>query len=58
MMLQGSGYMGWIDQVFGLVLPPPTGTVTNTEQMTANGADVLGKWTHTISDTADFKLQV
>ena len=56
-MLQGSGYMGWIDQVFGLVLPPPTGTVTNTEQMTANGADVLGKWTHTISDTADFKLQ-
>ena len=56
-MLQGSGYLGWIDEVFGLTQPPPTGVVTNEEELKVGGADVLGKWTHTISDTANFKLQ-
>jgi iron complex outermembrane receptor protein len=56
-MVQGSGYAGWIDQVFGVVTPPPSGLATNAEMMKVSGADVLGKWTHEISDTANFKLQ-
>ena len=56
-MVQGEGYAGWIDQVFGVVFPPPAGMITNAEEMKVSGADVLGRWTHTISDSADFKLQ-
>ncbi len=56
-MVQGSGYAGWIDQVFGVVTSPPDGLATNAEVMKVSGADVLGKWTHEISDTANFKLQ-
>jgi len=56
-MLQGAGYLGWIDQVFGVVLPAPTGMVTNIEEEKVSGANVLGLWTHNISDTANYKLQ-
>jgi iron complex outermembrane receptor protein len=54
---QGDGYVGWIDQVFGVVAPPPSFIATNDEEMKTSGANVLGRWTHTFSDTADFKLQ-
>jgi iron complex outermembrane recepter protein len=53
---QGDGYAGWIDQVFGVV-EPPASIATNDEEMKVTGANVLGRWTHTISDTSDFKLQ-
>jgi len=56
-MVQGSGYAGWLDQVFGVLMPPAPEVVTNAEEMKVSGADVLGKWTHEISDTANFKLQ-
>jgi iron complex outermembrane receptor protein len=56
-MVQGSGYAGWIDQVFGVVMPPASEVVTNAEETKVSGADLLGKWTHELSDTANFKLQ-
>ena len=54
---QGDGYEGWIDQVFGVLGPPPTYTTTNDELMRVSGANTLGRWTHTVSDTANIKLQ-
>jgi len=56
---QGDGYAGWINQVFGTFNPlnPPTYTTSVQDDMTADGANALGRWTHTFSDTADFKLQ-
>ncbi len=56
-MLQGSGYAGWINQVFGVTTGPVSPTSTNTELMRIAGADVLGKWRHEISDTAHFSFQ-
>ena len=55
--LEGDGYEGWIHQVFGAIGPPPTFSTTNYDDMKAGGADVLGHWTHTFSDTANFKLR-
>lgn len=55
--VQGDGYIGGIDQVFGVLGPPPTFTMTNDDLMRVSGANVLGRWTHTFSDTANFKLQ-
>ena len=56
---QGDGYAGWIDQVFNVFNPVsvPSFTDTNAETMDVSGANVLGRWTHTISDTSNFKLQ-
>ena len=54
---QGDGYLGWLDQVFWTEGLPPTYAATNDEEMKVSGANVLGRWTHTISDTSDFKLQ-
>lgn len=55
--LQGDGYAGDIDQVFGVLGPPPTYTTTNQDLMRVSGANALGRWTHTFSDTANIKLQ-
>ena len=57
--VQGDGYAGWIDQVFGVYNPasPPSLTTTNDELMRVSGANALGRWTHTFSDTSNFKLQ-
>ncbi|HUE35852.1 MAG TPA: TonB-dependent receptor [Candidatus Acidoferrum sp.] len=57
--IQGDGYAGWIDQVFNIfdLANPPAFTDTNAEQMKVSGANALGRWTHTISDTSNFKLQ-
>lgn len=56
---QGDGYAGWINQVFDEFDPAsPTFTSTNAEVMKVSGANVLGRWTHRISDTSNFKLQM
>lgn len=56
--VQGDGYAGDIDQVFGVFSPTsPTFTTTNDELMRVSGANALGRWTHTFSDTANVKLQ-
>ena len=57
--LQGDGYAGGIDQVFGIFNPvlPPDFTTTNNELMRVSGANVLGRWTHTFSDTSNLKVQ-
>jgi iron complex outermembrane receptor protein len=52
--LQGDGYGGGGNEVFGIA---PTFTA-QAEDVRLHGADVLGRWTHTISDTSDFKLQL
>jgi iron complex outermembrane receptor protein len=56
---QGDSYAGWINQVFGVFDPlnPPTFANSVQNDMTVNGANVLGRWTHTFSDTANIKLQ-
>ena len=56
---QGDGYAGWINQVFGVYDPqnPPSLAATDASLMTVAGANTLGRWTHTFSDTSDFKLQ-
>ena len=56
---QGDGYAGWINQVFGVYDPqnPPSYAATVPDLMTVAGANTLGRWTHTFSDTSDFKLQ-
>ncbi|MGH7942294.1 MAG: TonB-dependent receptor plug domain-containing protein [Limisphaerales bacterium] len=58
--LQGDGYAGWENQVFDEfnIGAPPMFTTTNAEQMKVGGGNVLGRWTHTISDTSNFKLQM
>ncbi len=56
---QGDGYAGWINQVFDeFDLTSPTFTSTNAELMKVSGANTLGRWTHTFSDTSNFKLQM
>jgi iron complex outermembrane recepter protein len=54
---QGDGYAGWINQVFGTLGPPPTYMETNFDDMTVSGANTLGRWTHTFSETSNLKLQ-
>jgi iron complex outermembrane receptor protein len=57
--LQGDGYAGWINQVFRTYDPanPPTLARSVRDSMEIRGANVLGRWTHTFSDTSELKLQ-
>lgn len=57
---QGDGYAGWVNQVFDEFNPgaAPSFTTTNAELMKVSGANALGRWTHTLSDTSNFKLQM
>jgi iron complex outermembrane receptor protein len=56
---QGDGYAGWVNQVFDEFDPAsPSLTSTNGEVMKVSGADALSRWTHTFSDTSNFKLQM
>jgi iron complex outermembrane receptor protein len=57
--LQGGGYDGWIRQVLvDLYSPlPPTYTESIPDDWQVHGADMLGHWTHTFSDTSDLKVQ-
>ncbi|HET7623780.1 MAG TPA: TonB-dependent receptor, partial [Verrucomicrobiae bacterium] len=56
---QGDAYAGWVNQVFGIFDPanPPTFNRSVRDQDDIRGGNVLGRWTHTISDTANFKVQ-
>jgi len=51
--LQGDGYDGEIHEMFTTA---PTFAPTP-DDMHVNGGNVLGRWTHTFSDSANFKLQ-
>ena len=56
--IQGDGYVGWIRQVivvYTAPVPPYTESIPDDWQV--HGADVLGRWTHTFSDTSDLKVQ-
>jgi iron complex outermembrane receptor protein len=57
--IQGDGYVGWIRQVLeGLYNPvPPSYTESIPDDWQVHGADALGRWTHTFSDTSDIKIQ-
>jgi iron complex outermembrane receptor protein len=57
--VQGDGYVGWIRQVLvDLYSPAPPFVTSVPDDWQVHGADVLGRWTHTFSDTSDVKLQV
>jgi iron complex outermembrane receptor protein len=56
--LQGDIYAGWLDQTFTTlspVFPYPTNTVADTVDV--NGGNLLGRWTHTISEDSSWSLQ-
>jgi iron complex outermembrane receptor protein len=56
--IQGDGYVGWIRQVIvGLYTPVPPYNYSIPDDWQVHGADVLGRWTHTFSDTSDLKVQ-
>ena len=57
--IQGDGYAGWIRHVLeGLYSTnPPSYTESIVDDWQVHGADVLGRWTHTFSDTSDLKVQ-
>lgn len=56
---QGDGYLGAIREVFAVYDPTtfPVLTAVVPDQMDVGGLNALARWTHTISDTANFKLQ-
>jgi iron complex outermembrane receptor protein len=56
---QGDAYAGWIEQMFGTFDPlnPPTFDTPVQTVMHVEGANGLGRWTHRVSDTSEFKLQ-
>ena len=56
--VQGDGYVGWIRHVLeNLYTPVPPFTESVADDWQTHGADVLGRWTHTFSDTSDLKVQ-
>jgi iron complex outermembrane receptor protein len=57
---QGDGYAGWIHQVFGTFQPTNPATFTDwvKDEMQARGGNLLGRWTHTFSDTSELRAQV
>ncbi len=56
--VQGDGYVGWIRQTLvDLYSPVPPFVTSIPDDWQVHGADVLGRWTHTFSDTSDVKLQ-
>lgn len=57
-LLEGGGYGGGVDEMFTVYDPAsPTLSDMAREDMRVGGADVLGRWTHAISDTTNWKLQ-
>ncbi|MGA2279337.1 MAG: TonB-dependent receptor [Verrucomicrobiota bacterium] len=56
--LQADGYVGWIRQVLeNLYSPIPPYSESVPDDWQVHGADVLGRWTHTFSDTSNLKVQ-
>jgi iron complex outermembrane receptor protein len=57
--LQGDGYVGSFHQTFTIFDPAsPTFTDQLPTVMDVRGANVLGRWTHTVSDTSELKAQL
>ncbi len=56
--VQGDGYVGWIRQVLvNLYSPVPPFTESIPDDWQVHGADALGRWKHTFSDTSDLSVQ-
>jgi len=57
--LQGDGYAGSMDETFTVFdVTSPTFTAQQPAVMDVRGANILGRWTHTFSDTSEFKAQL
>jgi iron complex outermembrane receptor protein len=57
--LQGDGYAGAVHQTFTLFdVTSPTFTREVPDLMHVRGGNVLGRWTHTFSDTSELKAQL
>ena len=57
--LQGDGYVGSVDKTFTVFdVTSPTFTSRLPVVMDVRGANVLGRWTHTFSDTSELKAQL
>jgi iron complex outermembrane recepter protein len=56
--LQGEGYEGQIGRTHDLDTLDLPFSVVSQDQFSINGADVIGRWTHSISPTSDFSLQM
>jgi iron complex outermembrane recepter protein len=57
--LQGDGYVGSMHQTFTVFdVTSPTFTAQMPVVMDVRGANVLGRWTHTFSDTSELKAQL
>jgi len=55
---QGDYYYGGEDErILGIATDSPPFTMNQNEHSDVSGANVLGRWSHTFSDTSDFKLQ-
>jgi iron complex outermembrane receptor protein len=57
--LQGDGYAGAVHQEFTIFdITSPTLTREAPDRMDVSGGNVLGRWTHTFSDTSDLRMQL
>jgi iron complex outermembrane recepter protein len=57
--LQGDGYMGWVHETFmAFDMTSPTFTREVPTTMDVRGGNVLGRWTHTFSDTSEVRGQL
>ncbi|HWD90758.1 MAG TPA: TonB-dependent receptor [Verrucomicrobiae bacterium] len=57
--LQGDGYLGAVHQSFNVFDPTsPTLVREVPDRMSVLGGNVLGRWTHTFSDTSELKTQL
>ncbi|HEU6448158.1 MAG TPA: TonB-dependent receptor [Verrucomicrobiae bacterium] len=57
-MFEGNGYAGSFDNVFQTFSPvPPTFSGVDDSGQDLRGADAVGRWTHTFSDTANLQIQ-
>ena len=56
--LQSDLYSGRLNQTYFLPAPNPPYAQTNQAHLNVEGGNVLGRWSHTISERSDLKLQV
>lgn len=57
-MFEAEGYAGHFDNVFQTFSPfPPTYSSLDNSGQDLRGADTVGRWTHTFSDTANVQVQ-
>jgi iron complex outermembrane receptor protein len=57
--LQGDVYRGSVNETFGTFAPanPPTLAATVSDEITVDGGDLLGRWTHTFSPESQLTVQ-